>query len=237
MKKNIAAFFVTVTAIIFVIQPVFAITTTPTLKSTAAATRMANLKSRATNEISRRVAALNTESVRINAAKKLSSTDKDSLTAELQQEISALTTLKTKIEADTDLATLNVDVKSIVDAYRIFLLELPKIRIIVNADLMSVNADKLSDLAAALNIKIQEAQAKGVDISAMQTRYNDMLSKIADANTQYQNVENAVIPLTPADYPANKSTLTNSRDKLLQGRNDLKAALEDAKSIRALLKK
>src|SRR5260221_6677463 len=115
------------------VTPVFAIDATPPATTRGAAKalaaqedKMARLKTRAENEIDRRVAGLTKLIDRINGIQRLSADQKTTLVSQLQAEISALNSLKAKIASDTDIATLRTDVQSIVKSYRIYALFIPK---------------------------------------------------------------------------------------------------------------
>lgn len=198
--------------------------------------KIANLKARASQEIDRRITAMNNAITRITNAKRISANDKSALITQIQTQIATLTSLKTKINADTDLATLRTDVQSIVTSYRIFVLFLPKTHILAAADSMLTTADQAATLAAKLQSRITTAQNAGKDVTALTTALTDMQTKIADAKTQANNAIAAVTPLTPDGYPDNKATLQSARGMLLVGRQDLTGARQDAKTIMEGLK-
>ena len=193
--------------------------------------RMDNLKARAGNEINRRVTALSDLVSRLNAIKHLSADSKTTFVNSIKNEITSLNTLKTKVDADTDLNTLKTDVQSIVNNYRVFLVYIPQIQLLAAADRLSDVSGKLADLATKLQTRLNNAQASGKDVSSLETLLKAMTTKIADANTQYNNVESSVIPLTPNGYPGNRATLIASRKMIQTGHQDLVAALQDAQKI------
>jgi len=219
--------------------PVFAQTpsTSPNSDKSAVQAQSQQLRrERADQEINRRITALNNLISRINGMKKLSNSDKSTLVSQVQSEITNLTSLKSKIDADTDPQILKTDKQSIVQSYRVFVLFIPKIRILAAADRMDVTADKLSDLVKKLQGRISQAQLASKNVTSLQTALTDMQNKISDAKTQYQNARNAVTPLTPDGYPANKITLQAAHDMIKTGAQDLRSVLKDAKTIRNGLK-
>lgn len=223
MKKLIIAL---LSFSVFATSPVFA--QTPTSVATRAAARqdalISRLKTRADNEITRRVSALTKLQDRINSIKRLTSDQKTSLTSQVQDQITALDTLKAKINADTDIATLRTDVQSIVKSYRIFALYIPKMYIIAHADRLLDIIDVLTGIEGKL-------QARG----GSQSLLSDMTAKLADAKTQATNAIDAVLPLTPDGYPANKTTLSSARTMLVTARKDIQAAHKDGQQIRQAL--
>ena len=185
---------------------------------------MSRLKTRADNEITRRVAALTRLLGRITEMKRVSSDQKTTLTSQVQEQIDALNTLKTKIDADGDIATLRADVQSIVKSYRIFALYIPKMYIIAHAD-------RLLDVIEDLTAISEKLKARG----GSATLLADMTAKLTAAKTQAQNAIAAVTPLVPDGYPGNKTTLQSARTMLVTARADIQAAHKDGQQIRQAL--
>ena len=198
----------------------------------AQATIISRLKTRADNEITRRITALTNLITRISVIKRLTSDQKTSLTSQIQDQIASLGTLKTKIDADIDLPTLRTDVQSIVKSYRIFALYIPKTYIIANADRLLNIVDALTLLQGKLQVRIDTAKSAGNDTTTMQNLIADMTSKLADAKTQATNAINTVLPLTPDGYPGNKTTLQNARSMLVTARQDIQVAHKNEQTIR-----
>jgi hypothetical protein len=160
------------------------------------------LKTRSYQEIDRRITALNGLLTKIEAMKKIVEEQKTILKTQINEQITALQTLRAKIEADTDLTTLKADKKSIVDSYRIFALFMPKINILAHADRILTVADEMLTLTSDTNAQ----------------------SKINSAKTEAQKAIDTVTPLTPSDYPGNKSSLQAARQNLVNALNYLKEA-------------
>lgn len=206
-------------------------------KETILNNKTENLKQRASNEISRRIASLTSVSNRISEMKRLTDAQKSLLIGNIQAEIASLTALNSKIQADTDIETMRADVKSIVTSYRVYLLYLPQTRIIVAANGLLNTADKLGELATKLQSRINEAKGKGEDTSVLETTLADMQAKIADAKTKANNAINKVSSLQPTDYPGNKPSLQSGRSILQEAREDLITARQDGQKIIVALRK
>lgn len=189
------------------------------------------LKTKADREIERRINSLQKLQSLISTVKNISADQKASLSGQVQQQITSLTALQTKIKADTDIATVKTDVQSVVNDYRIYALFIPKIRIILTADKVNTIADMLLAEVDKLQIKISEAKAKGLDVTALQSALSEMKTKAADAKMQANTAVVTVMPLTPEGYPANKTTLQSARNTLDLGRQDLIAAVKNMKFI------
>ncbi len=194
-------------------------------------TRMDNLKNRANQEITRRIASLQKLLTRISEIKKITDSQKASFTSQVQTEINNLTTLQAKIQADTDTATLKTDVQSIVQSYRVYALFMPKIEILGAADRILTTSDQVTAEVTKLQTKIDEAKAKGKDVTTLQALLTDLQAKVTDAKLQAQNAITTVTPLTPDGYPGNKTSLESARTMIKTGHQDLLTAREDAKKI------
>lgn len=200
-------------------------------QSNAQQNRLETLREKALAEITRRINMLEKLALRLSDAKKLSETDRQALTAIVGTDIDSLNRLKTKIESDSTLAALKADTQAIVKDYRVYVLVVPKVQLIAASDRLDENADKLATVSGKLQVRISEAQGAGKDVSALQTLYNDMVSKINDARNQAKLIHDKIITLTPQGYPANKADLKSAREMLKTGRDDLKTAHQDATAI------
>lgn len=238
--KKILIFILAITMLNLTVLPAFAQTSAG--NSTASANKsaritqnqnqkMENLKTRANNEIDRRITSLNGLITRIGALKKISQEQKNLYITQVQAEVTNLTSLKAKINTDTDLVTLKTDVQSIVKSYRVYLLFMPKIRLLAASDTLNITADNLSTLSAKLQVRITEEKTKGKDVTSLEASLSDMQTKILDARTQSQAIIVIITPLTPDGYPANKTELEKARTMLKTGHNDLIKARQDAKNI------
>ena len=212
----------------------FAQSVAPTVgpkRAAAEQNAMARLKTRGDNEITRRTTSLTAMITRLNNVKRLTADQKSSLTGNIQTEINNLNALKTKIDGDTDVTTLRTDVQSVVQSFRVYALYVPETRIIAQSDMITDVANELNSLNGQLQTLITNAKNAGKDVTQATAAMSDRTAKIADALTQAQNAINAVLPLTPAGYPGNVSTLQSARDMLKTARTDLRAAHQDGKTI------
>lgn len=231
-------------ALLIVLAPAgtFALDVTPAAQDSSAATTAANqtklndLKTRGSAEITRRLATLDKMSAVINGSSKLSSADKTSLISQVNSEISGLTALKTKLNADTDLTTALADVQSIYSEYRVYALLVPKIYLLNTSDNELTNDDKLTTLAGKLQTRITAAQTAGKDVTSLQSSLSDMNAKISAAQGLANAVNSKVEPLQPSDYNTDKTILSGQRDQLQTAHQDNVAAYNDAKTIVAGLK-
>jgi len=244
MKKIISVLPILLFAVIPYVSKIYAQTNEPTADNThkmpitqqqitggAENNRITNLKNRADNEIIRRIDALNKINTRLTVIKHLTDAQKSSFSSQIATEIANLTTLKTKIDADTDLTTLKADVQSIITSYRVFALFIPQIQIVAAADRILNISETMKNLTTKLATRINDAKNAGKDVSGLQSLLTDMQNKIADAQTQANNVISTVAGLLPSGYPGNKSDLQSGRKMLQTARLDLVTAGQDAKKI------
>lgn len=241
MRKILIPFLIICFAILpQAIDKSFAQTTTPSstraqIKITIQENRMENLRTRADNEIDRRIASLNNILNILTNAKHLNSDQVSALNASIQTEVNDLNTLKSKIDADTDITTLRTDVQSIVKDYRVYLLFIPKVHILSAADKILNLTDLLnaadSGLIAKLQSRINDAKNAGHDTTSLQNTLTDLQNKVNDAVSQANNAISTVTPLTPDGYPGNKTTLTSARTMIKTAMTDLQTVRTDAKTI------
>ena len=143
--------------------------------------RLANIKSKGDAEITRRLGSLNELSAKINSDSRLSTSDKQALTSQVQSEITNLTSLKAKLDNETSLSSAITDAKSIFSDYRVYALIVPKVWLIRVADDEMTVDDKLATLSGKLQARINEAQAKGRDVTSLNAWLSDLNSQIGSA--------------------------------------------------------
>jgi len=189
-----------------------------------------NLKTRALNEIDKRITSLNELITKLNSVKKISADEKTQLTSQVYTEIASLQALKTKIQADTVLTTLRTDVQSIITSFRVYVFFMPKVTIIAVADKLSQIADNLSTISAKLQSRVNEAKAKGLDTTSLDVLLTDLNTQISNAKVEYQTVITQAETLNFGSYTG-VGSFTALRTDIVTGQNDLKVALSDAKKI------
>lgn len=201
-------------------------------------------QSRADEEITRRVNALDALNTRVNAMVKISDSDKSALSSNIATQITAMNTLQAQIAADAaanSTTSLKADIQSITKSYRIFILIIPQGAIEAAADRVLDVADMMMTLGTQLQTRITAAQAAGNDMSVEVSALADMNAKITDANTQANAAVSEVASLQPDNGSAtveasNTAALKDAHTKVQAGQQDLVAARKDAGTIvKALL--
>lgn len=207
--------------------------------STTLSAHLTLIVTRANQEISRRINALNALSARVNEMMRLSAADKDALSSSIQSQITALNTLQLQISTDAaanNTSTLKTDVDSITSSYRIFALILPQGSIEAAADRVLTIVGIMNDLGTKFSARIQAAQSAGNDVAAASTTLADFNAKVSDANTQANAATSEVASLTPDNGNAtieasNTAALKDAHSKILTAQQDLVAARADAETI------
>lgn len=236
---------ISVATLLFAAAPAFALQIATTIGATvsagsstvsaSAAAKITTAKSRANQEITRRIGILNDLSTKVQAMVKVSADEKSAIANEVQAEISSLTSLNAKIQADTDAPTLKTDVQSIAIDYRIFMLIIPQGRIEVASDRIQTIAANYTTLSGTLQTRISQAPA-GTDTTKVNAWLSDMNTQVANANAQAQAAVSLVANLQPdqgnaAVETSNKTALKNAAGDSKTALADLKTARQDAGSI------
>ncbi len=200
------------------------------------ATHLATIQARGVTDITARTTAISGLVNEVASAKKLSDTQKSTLTAELKTESIALQTLGAALAADTTVATAKTDFQRIFTEHYIFALYLPKMKRITSTDSELDAAAKITSLVPKLEDYISKANDKKVDVTTMTTTLTEAQSKITEATTLATTASATLLTITPADYPANKTTLEGTRANIKTARADLEVARKDIRSLETMLK-
>ncbi|MSR71721.1 MAG: hypothetical protein EXS50_03655 [Candidatus Taylorbacteria bacterium] len=205
------------------------------MRGNASAEKMTQMKSKANQEIDRRVEGLNKLSAKVAEMKKLTESQKASIASSITIQISALTQLKAKIEADTDIETLKADVKSVTEAYRIYALVLPQIEVVAAVDRLGSLIDTATTLGAKLQEQINQGVAAGKDVTTAQSHLTDYNSRIADATIQAQSAITTVASLVPDQ--GDKTKMQSNTQALKEARTKIKTAQQDLQNARQSVEK
>ena len=213
------------------------------------------IDSKSMQEITSRIASLNTLSTRLNSMKNLSAAELSTLSGEITTLTGELTGLKAKIQADassTAIGTsgalassspLRQDVASITKAYRVYALVIPQTQILAAADRVSTLVTSLTTLSTKLQSRLSAAQANGTTIgvgtsslASLQAVLTDLTTKAASAQTQAILAVNAVSNLVPDNgnttiAASNTAALKTGRTDIETAQKDIAAADKDAHTI------
>lgn len=201
--------------------------------------RIQDAKTRADEEITRRINSLNALLARVNGMVKLSADEKTSLSTQIQSQVGDMNTLQSQVAADASAnstTSLKTDIQSITKAYRIYLLIIPQGAIEAAADRAENIASLMSQFATKLQDRVTAAQSAGANVSSSVTVLADMNAKIADANAQAQAAVTEVASLQPDNgvqsvMQANVAAMQDAHKKIQAAQQDLVAARKDAGDI------
>lgn len=191
---------------------------------------LARAEERATQEIDRRIAALEAFSTRIGNVR-LSASEKSTLQSTMLAQIADLNTLKSQIASTTSTTTMRNAVQSITKSYRIFALVIPQSAVLAAADRVNNLVSQMQQLSTKLS-----ARLSGNTDATLASALSDFNAKVADAASQAQAAISEVQALAPdngstTQLQANQKALQDARKKLQAAEQDLKDARKDAGTI------
>jgi hypothetical protein len=189
-------------------------------------------------EINRRFETLNDLASRISGSKVLTASDAAALTAEIGATRSGLTSLKATIDAETSLPALRAEIARIATDYRVYLLVVPQVNLVSAADGVVAAQTRFATVNTNLAARIAAAKARGKDVTAAQADLDKMNAAVVAAVGLASPLPATMLPLTPAQYDGGTAgpILTSARTALGQARDQIKAAVADAKACRDALK-
>lgn len=214
------------------------------LKAAALAKTITTATTRADEEITRRINALNALNTRVNAMVKVSASDKASLSATIATQVTAMNNLESQIATDAaanSTTSLKADIQSITKSYRIFILVIPQGAIEAAADRVLDIAGMFTTLSAQLQTRITAAQSAGNDMTTSVAALADMNTQVTNAQTQANAAVTGVASLQPDNgnttiMASNTAALKAARMDIQTAQADLTAARKDAGTIvKALL--
>jgi hypothetical protein len=188
-------------------------------------------------EIERRFTTLTTLSTRITSSTTLTSSDAAALTAEIGATRTGLTDLKATIDAETAIPALKAEVARIATDFRVYLLVGPQVNLVSGADRVVASQSNFTKVNTNLAARIAAAKAAGKDTTTAQSDLDAMNAAVTKAIGLATPLPATLLPLTPAQYNAGTAgpVLNSARAALVQARDLLKSAVQDAKACRAAL--
>ncbi|MBV9410330.1 MAG: hypothetical protein JO148_01930 [Acidimicrobiia bacterium] len=213
--------------------PAFA-QTSPTPTDPPPPARVTDLKARADEAVKDRLSQIDTLSGRLTSAGADCGQNAE-VVAQLADDKSGLQALDATIQAETDPAKARTEYREIFIDYRIYWLQTPKTSQVVACDRGSKADATLTALRQKIQSRVDEAKAKGYDVTAAQAALDDMTSKLTAAATSANQASSSVAGLQPDKGDAsvlssNLSTLSAGRQGLRTAWTDLQTARHDART-------
>jgi hypothetical protein len=194
-----------------------------TVESATPPRTLDGIKSAANLAVTKRTAALDVAAARVTARPNISDTHKATIIAIFDADSAGLKELNATIQADTDRAAAAQHYGQIFTDYRVYAVAIPQAYIAGAADAISDTAvpalqSAHDKLAAALE---QNPNAE------TQAILDDMQKQIDEAASGVDGVADSALAVTPADFNANRTVLSDKRASLI-------AAVAAAKQARIL---
>lgn len=189
-------------------------------------------KTRAQQEIDRRIASLNKLSTKIDSMKKVSDDKKQELQSQIDTQLSVLSDLSVKIKSEDNADDLKTDINSINKNHQIYMLVVPKGGIATVADQINATADMMILIGNKFQTRIDEAKANNKDVASLQTALDNYRAKVKDAKVQASAATSVVINLNPDN--GNKTVIDQNHQTLVDAKAKIKLAQSDLKDARTL---
>ncbi len=202
--------------------------------------RLDELKAKANEEVTKRLEHLRKLDAAVAAARNDFGHNAD-LRSQLAADKTGLEALNAEIQAESVPAEAAAALKQIFTHFRIYWLETPKTHVVLGCDRITGGGAKLTELAAKIQARADEAKAGGKDVAAAQAALDTMVSEIASATAAANHADDTAIALEAdkgdrAVLDANNAALTSARQKLRAAMADLKDARAAARTAVDALK-
>ncbi len=209
-----------------------AFATTESSGATTEKQQLAQVQTRASSEIDRRIGSLNALPPLIAKLTHPTAAQQKSYTDAVAAETKTLQKYATAINGDATLASATADAQKLTPEYDAFMVLVPKSWLIITADWQQTQETKLTTYANKIQDRLNIANNAGKDISEAQITLNDLQSQVSTAQGLSDAVAKAV-PLTQlGQYNANHSVLVSHYNNLATARDKLATALADAQKLR-----
>lgn len=194
-----------------------------------------NAKTRAGEEIDRRIKALTALQTRVESMVRVTSEFKQVLASNVRAQISSLTTLKSSIAAQTDVAALKEQVHSITTSYRTYALVMPQTAIAAAADRVVATATMMQAVGKKLETRLLAVQNSGHDVTASVQVLSELQQKLTSAVGHAGTAVTLTASLSPDG--GDKVKMESNTKALQEGRSEIAAAQKDLADARALIAK
>ena len=166
-------------------------------------------------------------------ANKLTPADRQTLQNDISTtELPGIEALEPQVQQATTCAQVLAAAHSMVYDYRVFVVMTPQTHLTIVADDEAYVEGVLAGLEPAIAQAIQNAQARGKDVTGAQAAFADLQSKVTAAQGATTGQSSTVLAQTPSGYPGTWSVFLTARTHLTNAHDDLHAAYLDARQIR-----
>lgn len=189
------------------------------------------VQSRASQLIKERINVLNANSQAISASKTLTTEQKNTLTTILSTNVTGLTALNASIASSTNATTTKSLTDSIFTNFRIYGIVIPQVRLEKRVFDLQNHSQKLSDLFVKVQSNINDANAKGRNVTVWQKSLDDAKILVANDMAKLASLLPKLATLTPATYGTTSKAIIESVNL------DLKNVSKDFNSIAKTLRR
>ncbi len=195
----------------------------------------------AAKEIDRRLAALESQIIRVKGMLRVSESVRNAVATNLQNQITALAGLRASVTAAASLDALKKDVKTIQDSYHLFSLAVPQAHIVASADRIATVSAMLTNMGQKLEARFSALQGEGKDVTQAAQMLQEFSAKIAESQTRAQAAFDVIAGLTPdggdkTKKQENIAALKKARADIADAHKALENARKDARAMMDLLK-
>lgn len=202
-----------------------------------AADGLTEAKRAVTVRIDGRLATLRVLTTAVNEAKRLTPSHKSTLTNLLGADTDGLTALKAKVAGETTVAAVREDATKMVNDYRIYLLVVPKVHLAHALDLEAASIDALRQAYDKLSAAVAAAKGAGKDVGDADAKLADLNAQLTAASSAIGGKADVLLAIQPGpDAAAIRAALAPVRESARTGRESLRKALDDARTVRDILK-
>ena len=183
-----------------------------------------SLTQKALSEIDRRIAALTNSATSVANMAAISPEIKTELTTQIQAEIENLNKLKAQIQAETNAIAVTGLIASVTSSYKVYALFTPKVMILATGGKLLSLAEMLTAVQQNLMMQVTAMSSSGQDTTELEAMLTDAQENITAGTESAQSAMETVITLSPAQYPANRTSLQSARVDLGESLASLQAA-------------
>ena len=116
--------------------------------------------------------------------------------------------------------------------FRVFTVVSPQVDLTAVASVEQAIITKATALEPKIQAAITAAQKRGVDVTAAQAAYNNLVSEIIETQSEVSQVSiSNLIAQQPSSYPADSSVLVGYHEDAVAAATDLRSAYENAMTI------
>lgn len=176
-------------------------------------TSVSKMKARGVKMIEERINALNSNAKAIANAKLLTADQKTAFATFFSGKVTELTVLKTNLTNSADATTTKTLVSSITNDFRIYAIVIPQSRLQKRLYELQNHTTKVTDSFVKIQARIDEAKAKGKDVTVWQKNLDTTKTLVASTTVTIPTLLAQVNALKPTDYGTTSKMLIESVNK------------------------